>query len=247
MSLSTSVNDIKKYAKEIKKAQRISHGQALELASKHFGFNSYFDARKVILNRNLDIYFCMDVKVAIDYDDFGTLVEPVDYQYLTDLYIYHKNKTNDDLRPEEFRDGIDNYLIFHLLAKDVKSYEEAHAKISEIFFFSPMYLIHEFEFVEVNNYDKTDIVRFFQAAKTTDREKAFGKSSGTLWCLHCERTYQEGEYRNENIGGDIHQMCPYEDCDGDTVVDAWDWESLLDKHPEYPKIPEKGNKYPLYP
>jgi len=64
-----------------------------------------------------------------------------------------------------------------------------------------------------------------------------------LWCLHCERTYKRGEFRQ--IGN--LQMCPYADCDGDTVVDAWEWESVRDAHPKYPKIPEKGDIYLLYP
>ena len=64
-----------------------------------------------------------------------------------------------------------------------------------------------------------------------------------LWCLHCERTYIRGEYRP--IGG--LQMCPYADCDGDVVIDAWEWSTVREQHPSYPENPVEGVVYPLYP
>lgn len=63
-----------------------------------------------------------------------------------------------------------------------------------------------------------------------------------LWCLHCERAYKRGEFRLVNG----LQMCPYEDCDGSTVLDGWDWAQIREKHAEYPEIPEKEQVYPLY-
>ena len=68
------------------------------------------------------------------------------------------------------------------------------------------------------------------------------KEGDWLWCLHCERVYQAGEYREQKK----LQMCPYEGCNGDTVLDAWTWESLREIHPEYPKIPTRETLYPLY-
>lgn len=41
-----------------------------------------------------------------------------------------------------------------------------------------------------------------------------------VWCLHCQRCYKIGEYR---LIGDL-QMCPYEGCGGDTVLDAIPWQ-----------------------
>ena len=75
-----------------------------------------------------------------------------------------------------------------------------------------------------------------------DRIFGGGERSDYLWCLHCERAYRRGEYRL------VHglQMCPYEDCDGDTVMDGWDWAQIRDGHPEYPEVPEMGKVYPLY-
>lgn len=65
-----------------------------------------------------------------------------------------------------------------------------------------------------------------------------------LWCLHCERTFKEGEYRiNPDYG--THD-CPYEGCDGDDFGDFWDWENVRKGHPDYPKTPENGKVYPLY-
>lgn len=73
--------------------------------------------------------------------------------------------------------------------------------------------------------------------------KTFGIPVGTwVWCLHCERCYQVGEYRAIN---DL-QMCPYPDCDGDTVLDAWKWSRIKRIHKAYPDMPKRGKVYPLY-
>ncbi len=75
------------------------------------------------------------------------------------------------------------------------------------------------------------------------RDEAFeGDPPNYLWCLHCERAYVRGEYRPV---GDL-QMCPYAGCDGDTVVDAWDWEAIREGHPDYPENPVEGTVYPMY-
>lgn len=78
----------------------------------------------------------------------------------------------------------------------------------------------------------------------TDREMILDEEirSDYLWCLHCWRTYKRGEYRVE---GSL-QMCPYEGCGGDTVIDAWDWADIRDAHPEYPEKPEQGESYDPY-
>lgn len=82
----------------------------------------------------------------------------------------------------------------------------------------------------------------------SDRQEIFGNAgSGYLWCLKCERTYPESEYREvRNNKGQVYQMCPYKDCDGDAVIDAWDWAKIRDAHPQYPEIPECGIIYPQY-
>ena len=93
--------------------------------------------------------------------------------------------------------------------------------------------------------------------------------SGYLWCSHCGRAYPYGSYRLESVGrskegiefvkycgvfsedeveecvGQRIQVCPYSDCDGDTVIDAWNWEDIRSRHPEYPEVPEYGCVYPL--
>jgi hypothetical protein len=64
-----------------------------------------------------------------------------------------------------------------------------------------------------------------------------------VWCLHCQRCYQVGEFRE--IRG--LQMCPYDDCGGDTVVDAWSWlpreYSEGVRRPDWPEVPERGVFY----
>jgi hypothetical protein len=81
--------------------------------------------------------------------------------------------------------------------------------------------------------------------KQYDRDQIFDEErrSDFLWCLHCERTYNRGNYRKV---GDL-QMCPYPDCDGSTVMDGWDWEEVRDEHSDYPVVPKDGVRYPLYP
>jgi hypothetical protein len=72
-----------------------------------------------------------------------------------------------------------------------------------------------------------------------DQIFAEDKRSDYLWCLHCHRTYRRGEYRDL----DGVQMCPYSDCDGNTVMDGFDWEGIRDHHKKYPQIPERGKIY----
>lgn len=87
------------------------------------------------------------------------------------------------------------------------------------------------------------------SSKKFEREEMIPKSeqrSDYLWCLHCERAYKYGEYREVEQYGEILQMCPYEGCDGDTVLDAWDWAKIRDANPTYPGTPEKGKVYPQY-
>jgi len=73
---------------------------------------------------------------------------------------------------------------------------------------------------------------------------AFGRKVGSwVWCLHCQRCYQVGEFRKDKDG---LESCPYTDCDGDTMFDSVPWEGIREMHPDYPEIPEKDKKYPLY-
>ena len=85
--------------------------------------------------------------------------------------------------------------------------------------------------------------------KSYHRDNAFAdkedRRSDFLWCLHCERTYNRGQYREVNG----FQMCPYPDCNGDTVIDAWDWEKVREDREDstkYPIVPKDGVVYPLY-
>ncbi len=73
--------------------------------------------------------------------------------------------------------------------------------------------------------------------------KVFRVPEGTwVWCLHCERCYKVGEYRMKN---DYLQMCHYEDCNGDAVIDAWKWNGIREFHPSYPVVPDRGERYPF--
>jgi hypothetical protein len=78
-------------------------------------------------------------------------------------------------------------------------------------------------------------------ADESDESIDDGKSEHQ-WCLHCERAYKRGKHRLV----DGLKLCPYKDCDGDTVMDGWPWPQVREGHPDYPEIPEKGKCYPLY-
>ncbi len=83
-----------------------------------------------------------------------------------------------------------------------------------------------------------------------DREKLVGlMKSNYLWCLHCERAYHKDKIRTivEKGSSDYLQMCAYDGCDGDTVLDGWDWSEFQRDHPMYPSIPVEGEYYHLYP
>lgn len=66
--------------------------------------------------------------------------------------------------------------------------------------------------------------------------------SDYLWCLHCCRAYKWGEYRVVNG----LQMCPYDGCSGDTVLDGWTWPSVRKGNRGYPRVPKLGHVYELY-
>jgi hypothetical protein len=88
----------------------------------------------------------------------------------------------------------------------------------------------------------------------THRDLALGYlSNGYLWCLHCNRVYKNGEFRLvEEVIPEYHdfggeklktQMCPYAGCNGDTVLDGWNWSTIRERHPDYPEIPERNKVY----
>lgn len=75
-----------------------------------------------------------------------------------------------------------------------------------------------------------------------DREKVFTEDPKPkhLWCMHCGRVYEYGKFRL--VKG--LQMCPYPDCDGDTVVDSWAWDDFRASAPDlYPEVPVIGEIY----
>lgn len=81
-----------------------------------------------------------------------------------------------------------------------------------------------------------------------DRDDIMGSvPEGTfMYCMTCERTYISGEHRkalDEDLT--LLEMCPYENCDGDTVIGGKEWEWVRGYIPEYPEIPERGVVYPL--
>lgn len=83
----------------------------------------------------------------------------------------------------------------------------------------------------------------------TEREKMFGglPKDAYLYCIHCERAYPKDMYRvMSDIDFGLMQMCPYEDCDGDAVMDAWEWDRIRSEHADYPKVPEENKVYPMY-
>lgn len=82
------------------------------------------------------------------------------------------------------------------------------------------------------DYQNCDLLRLFSSWKAGD----------WVYCLHCGMVYQAGDYRL--VRG--LQMCPYPNCDGDTVFDSFHWEDIQRINPSYPVIPEKNKVYLLY-
>jgi len=68
-----------------------------------------------------------------------------------------------------------------------------------------------------------------------------------LWCLHCERCYQLKDMREIKQHGETYQMCHYSDCNGDTVMDGWNWNEFRENRKDLPETPELGVVYPQYP
>lgn len=88
-----------------------------------------------------------------------------------------------------------------------------------------------------------------------------------VWCLHCERAFQAKDVRRfrceDLVGakearflglkGEPYYMCAYEDCDGTPLDFDW-WDEMLEGKRwsvrfadyGYPKVPERGKRYPLY-
>ena len=73
-----------------------------------------------------------------------------------------------------------------------------------------------------------------------------------VWCLHCERAFQYGEYREVAVDSVVapyrdepFQLCPYDSCDG-SPLDWWEWNRVREGHSDYPLVPTRGKQYPLY-
>ncbi len=59
-----------------------------------------------------------------------------------------------------------------------------------------------------------------------------------VYCLHCARVYQVGEFRQ--VGA--LQMCPYAECDGDAVIDVFHWSDIAEQY-GFGAVPERGKEY----
>lgn len=67
-----------------------------------------------------------------------------------------------------------------------------------------------------------------------------------LWCLHCERVYVAGSFRNGRGAWRGLRLCPYDDCDGSVFADSFPWAGIRAGVPEYPVEPERGVMYPNF-
>lgn len=91
--------------------------------------------------------------------------------------------------------------------------------------------------------------------KYPELEDLFDGSSEFQWCLHCERASKKGHYKlvpcdgfaRQVFGGNYWVLCPFDDCDGDPIMDIWDWDSFREVRKDLPEIPKEGEYYPMYP
>ncbi len=76
-------------------------------------------------------------------------------------------------------------------------------------------------------------------------------AQGAVWCLHCERAYEDGDFRlwkdpNGYEWTKPLRLCPYEGCNGGVFIDGWDWDTVRGYNGGYPEVPERDLVYPLY-
>ena len=243
-----SINQIKREAKEAKKLHGFNHTQSLDHVAKLYGYKNFHHAKKEINKDDFNVYFCIDKKhTASSQDSYKFLRDPED-SFLMNLYENQNKKQDGKLTGDEFVEAFQDLFFIKLIAKDVKDYKAAIKKINELFNMPPLCLIHNYELINIKGFTELNIKELKSLDRTTDREMAFGKQNKNqyLWCLHCERTYKNGEHRKINLGGETYEMCPYDNCDGDTVTDAWRWKQIREGHPEYPEVPVHGQTYPMY-
>lgn len=84
------------------------------------------------------------------------------------------------------------------------------------------------------NYKSLGLHKFIKPRKVHALMISGRKVGDWVICLHCGMAYKIGEYRL--MHGDM-QMCPYEGCDGDTVMDPIDYQGQGD--------PVRGKHYNL--
>ena len=84
-----------------------------------------------------------------------------------------------------------------------------------------------------------------------DFDRMFGSGvplGAWMWCLHCERVFKLGEYREVRAGrcsARMLQYCPYDGCCG-SPLDWQTWGDIREHHVDYPAVPDRDKEYPLY-
>ena len=65
------------------------------------------------------------------------------------------------------------------------------------------------------------------------------------WCARCHRAYITGTYRivhvastSRNQNSNALKLCPYFDCSGSSTTDRWRWDTIRERHPQYPEYPQ---------
>lgn len=81
----------------------------------------------------------------------------------------------------------------------------------------------------------------FSLPLTPDLASMRARQCHHVWCIHCERAYPYGDFRQ--VG--IRHLCPYTDCVGAAAF-AWDWQRVRRVNANYPREPMRGVTYPLF-
>ena len=84
-------------------------------------------------------------------------------------------------------------------------------------------------------------------------EEAVTRVIDYVLCWRCQRAYLSSEYHlrhfepividHVKIEPPEEMACAYEDCNGQYPEDVIEWSRVLESHPEYPEIPERGVVY----
>lgn len=172
-----------------------------------------------------------------------------EWQNILDVSLYREQLM------QELVNEFQEVCILRINEPSLTNKRSALNKANTLLGFPIEYLIHNYQLFEPKNISQvrlnniSPLLEQFDGSYAkeflTDCTPEKPVHRNYSWCLHCERTYIEGEHRmKHHPTNGLLSMCPYEDCDGDTVIDNRPWNEIRKFNLHYPLIPERGVEYP---